>query len=62
MIYYGDELKLFQRHLQAAREAGSEPELKLTPRGDPDPRLIQLARLLGRHTAKVFWDESNRSS
>ena len=27
------------------------PELTFTPRGDPDPRLVQLARLLGRQMA-----------
>lgn len=28
------------------------PELTFTPRGDPDPRLIELARLLGRQMAR----------
>ncbi len=28
------------------------PELTFTSRGDPDPRLIQLARLLGRQMAR----------
>ncbi len=28
------------------------PELTFTPRGDPDPRLVQLARLLGRRVAR----------
>lgn len=28
------------------------PELTLRSRGDPDPRLIQLARLLGRQMAR----------
>jgi hypothetical protein len=28
------------------------PELTFTPRGDPDPRLVQLARLLGRQMAR----------
>ncbi len=28
------------------------PELTFTSRGDPDPRLIQLARLLGRKMAR----------
>jgi hypothetical protein len=27
-------------------------ELNFTPRGDPDPRLIELARLLGRQLAR----------
>ena len=27
-------------------------ELTFTPRGDPDPRLVQLARLLGRQMAR----------
>lgn len=28
------------------------PELTFAPRGDPDPRLVQLARLLGRQMAR----------
>lgn len=28
------------------------PELTFTPRGDPDPRLVRLARLLGRQMAR----------
>ena len=28
------------------------PELTLTPRGNPDPRLVQLARWLGRQMAR----------
>ena len=28
------------------------PELTFTPRGDPDPRLVQIARLLGRQMAR----------
>lgn len=28
------------------------PELTFTPRGDPDPRLVQLARILGRQMAR----------
>jgi len=28
------------------------PELTFTPRGEPDPRLVQLARLLGRQMAR----------
>ncbi len=27
-------------------------ELTFTPRGDPDPRLVQLARMLGRQMAR----------
>lgn len=27
-------------------------ELTFTPRGDPDPRLVQLARLLGKQMAR----------
>ncbi|RWJ00062.1 hypothetical protein [Mesorhizobium sp.] len=32
------------------------PELTLTLRGDPDPRLVQLARLLGRQMARQNFD------
>ncbi|WP_306412913.1 hypothetical protein [Ectorhizobium quercum] len=28
------------------------PELSFTPRGDPDPRLVRLARLLGEQMAR----------
>jgi hypothetical protein len=28
------------------------PELTFTPRGGPDPRLVELARLLGRQMAR----------
>ncbi|RWR04249.1 hypothetical protein D2T33_21265 [Sinirhodobacter populi] len=28
------------------------PELAFTPRGDPDPRLVRLARLLGEQLAR----------
>ncbi len=28
------------------------PELTFTPRGDPDPRLVRLARLLGEQLAR----------
>lgn len=28
------------------------PELTFTPRGDPDPRLVHLARLLGEQMAR----------
>ncbi|MCM2397884.1 hypothetical protein NBH19_17605 [Rhizobium sp. S95] len=37
------------------------PELALTPRGNPDPRLVQLARLLGRQMARQnFEAQSNK--
>ncbi|WP_236016307.1 hypothetical protein [Brucella endophytica] len=29
-----------------------EPELTFTPRGNPDPRLVRLARLLGEQLAR----------
>ncbi len=38
-----------------------EPELTFTPRGDPDPRLVQLARLLGEQLAReTFAAQMNR--
>lgn len=37
------------------------PELALTPCGNPDPRLVQLARLLGRQMARQnFEAQSNK--
>lgn len=40
------------------------PELTLTPRGDPDPRLVQLARLLGGQMARQNFEaqRTRRSS
>jgi hypothetical protein len=32
------------------------PELTFTPRGDPDPRLVRLARLLGRQLARQTFE------
>ena len=32
------------------------PELSFLSRGDPDPRLVQLARLLGRQFARETFD------
>ncbi len=37
-------------------------ELTFTPRGDPDPRLIALARLLGRQLARETFDAEQRST
>ncbi|WP_370675239.1 hypothetical protein [Pleomorphomonas sp. PLEO] len=40
------------------------PELTFTPRGDPDPRLVRLARLLGRQLARQTFEaqRTKRSS
>ncbi len=35
-------------------------ELTFTPRGDPDPRLVQLARLLGRQMARETFTAQNK--
>ncbi|MFG1433006.1 hypothetical protein V5F44_10130 [Xanthobacter sp. V2C-8] len=37
------------------------PELTFTPRGDPDPRLIVLARLLGRQMARQDFEAQMRA-
>lgn len=37
------------------------PELTFTPRGDPDPRLIELARLLGRQMARQDFEAQMRT-
>jgi len=36
------------------------PELTFTPRGNPDPRLIQLARLLGGQMARQDFEAQIR--
>lgn len=43
-----------QRERRELREAmlPDGPELTFTPRGAPDPRLVQLARLLGQQLAR----------
>lgn len=43
-----------QREREALLEAMlvDSPELTFTPRGEPDPRLVQLARLLGEQLAR----------
>lgn len=33
-----------------------EPELTLARRGDPDPRLVELVRLLARRAAREWYD------
>ncbi|MGV1833074.1 hypothetical protein [Agrobacterium vitis] len=36
------------------------PELRFTPQDDPDPRLVQLARLLGRQMARQNFDAQTK--
>ena len=43
------------RQALSASHSGGE-ELTFTPRGDPDPRLVQLARLLGRQLARETFE------
>lgn len=45
-----------QDPLQPPRAERVAPELTFTPRGEPDPRLIQLARLLGRQLARETFE------
>lgn len=33
------------------------PELRFTPRGDPDPRLIRLVEFLARQAAREFHEQ-----
>lgn len=33
-----------------------KPELRFTPRGDPDPRLIRLVEFLAREAAREFFE------
>lgn len=35
------------------------PELRFTPRGDPDPRLIRLVEFLAREAAREFFEQEN---
>lgn len=37
-----------------------EPELTFTPRGNPDPRLVKLARLLGERAARKNFEAQVR--
>lgn len=43
-------------------EPAGDVELTFTPRGDPDPRLIALARLLGRQLARETFEAEQRSA
>ncbi|MEG4641762.1 hypothetical protein VB636_02730 [Paracoccus sp. APAP_BH8] len=38
-----------------------EPELGFTPRGNPDPRLVRLVRLLGRQAARDNFEAQSKS-
>ncbi|MDQ7777370.1 MAG: hypothetical protein Q4615_16650 [Paracoccus aminovorans] len=38
-----------------------EPELGFTPRGNPDPRLVRLVRLLGRQAARDNFEAQSRT-
>lgn len=44
-----------QKRRHIARLA--EPELTLAHRGDPDPRLVELVRLLARRAAREWYDQ-----
>ncbi|MGE0502514.1 MAG: hypothetical protein AB7I79_15585 [Rhizobiaceae bacterium] len=33
------------------------PELRFTPRGDPDPRLVRLIEFLARQAAREFFEK-----
>ncbi|UXT21139.1 hypothetical protein FY140_06565 [Agrobacterium tumefaciens] len=54
MAQEGRKSKVLRSERKELREAmlANVPELTFTPRGDPDPRLVQLARLLGRQLAR----------
>lgn len=54
MAQEGRKSKVSQSESREPRGAvlADVPELTFTPRGDPDPRLIELARLLGRQLAR----------
>lgn len=54
MTQQGRKSEVLQRERKELREAmvPDAPELTFTPLGDPDPRLVQLARLLGQQLAR----------
>lgn len=54
MAQQGRKPEVSQRDRKELREAmlPDAPELTFTPRGNPDPRLVQLARLLGEQLAR----------
>lgn len=54
MVQERRKSKLSQGERKELREAvlADTSELTFTSRGDPDPRLIQLARMLGRQLAR----------
>ncbi|SEB84450.1 hypothetical protein SAMN05216452_3396 [Nitratireductor aquibiodomus] len=61
MIDYEKELELFRKYADVFHQTEPEPELNFTPRGNPDPRLVQLARLLGRQAAREYFDAETRA-
>lgn len=54
MAQQGRKPEVSQRDRKELREAilPDAPELTFTPCGDPDPRLVKLARLLGQQLAR----------
>jgi hypothetical protein len=36
------------------------PELRFTPRGDPDPRLVRLVEFLARQAAREFFEKESK--
>ncbi|WP_163268296.1 hypothetical protein [Chelativorans alearense] len=37
-----------------------KPELRFTPRGDPDPRLVRLVEFLARQAAREFFEKESK--
>lgn len=63
MAQQGRKSEVSQRERRELREAmlPDAPELTFTPRGDPDPRLVQLTRLLGQQLARQnFAEQMNK--
>lgn len=56
MVDYEKELELFREHAKAFHQMEPEPELKLTPRGDPDPRPLRLVKLLAKQAAREHFE------
>lgn len=56
MADYEKEFEIFREYAEAFHQAAPEPELKFTPRGNPDPRLIRLVELLAKQAAREHFE------
>ncbi|MDH4746223.1 hypothetical protein OMP43_19525 [Sphingomonas sp. CBMAI 2297] len=61
MTDYEKERLLFEKYLEEFREKYPQPELTLTSRGNPDPRLVELVRLLARKAAREYLESEKKA-